>query len=467
MRERHTGTIFRRGGKGPWWISWYEGWTQVRESAGNDRAEAERRLQAKCMALRGLAEPQVELPFRELIEWARRKWGAGRLRHTTAALRTVEGFFGPFPARSITVDMVVLFKFQRATAESLRRELRVLRSLLAEGWARGAMETRMPEDLWAVGPPPVPAAKPAEALPPKSIGTVAALLRDYLADRDRHAKAPGSIRDTLKPLLRLLGRLRLGKVNYVRLERYRADRRQERTQLGGPPSESTLNRELTYLRAAMRRGVRLGVVKIVPPFPMAPESQAREDFASSSQAAAIVAFLRPGDPGLADLVEFLALTGWRRREAQELPWSEVRWDRGCIVLPPARTKTARERVMPIAGVGAVQELLERRKAQAVEGCPWVFHREGKPIKHFRRSWKTATKAAGCPGLRVHGLRRSLARNHRLAGIPEPVTMAIAGWRDLRSLRRYAVVDESEMSAALLKAGALAASAPVGEPAPPK
>lgn len=283
--------------------------------------------------------------------------------------------------------------------------------------------------------------------------TVAELLSGYLADRDMHAKRPESIRDTCRPLLRHLGALELAAVDYPRLQAYREARSREPTQFGSPPSPSTLNRELTYLRAAWRRSWRLGASGSPPAFPMAPEAQPRQDFASTGQIDRLLTLLRPRHPDVADLVEFLAVTGWRRREALELPWSEVRWAEGRVVVPPARTKKARARVLPL--VGPVLEILRRR--QAMNGSAMVFHRGGRPIRYFRRSWRTATTAAGLDGLHVHGLRRSLARNHRLAGIPEIVTMALAGWEDIRSLRRYSVVNEPDIAAALIQAAAVRTS----------
>jgi integrase len=51
--------------------------------------------------------------------------------------------------------------------------------------------------------------------------------------------------------------------------------------------------------------------------------------------------------------------------------------------------------------------------------PWAFHRAGKPIKEFRRSWKTACRAAGVPGRIAHDFRRAAVRNLvARPGIPE-------------------------------------------------
>lgn len=67
------------------------------------------------------------------------------------------------------------------------------------------------------------------------------------------------------------------------------------------------------------------------------------------------------------------------------------------------TKNGEGRSFPITP--ALRALLERRqeytrrceRAQA-RIIPLVFHRKGRPVQSFRRSWAEACKKAGLPGL---------------------------------------------------------------------
>jgi hypothetical protein len=59
-------------------------------------------------------------------------------------------------------------------------------------------------------------------------------------------------------------------------------------------------------------------------------------------------------------------------------------------------------------------------------CPFVFHRRGERIVHFRAAWKNACKAAGCPGTLVHDMRRSALRTFERAGVPRSVAMSLVG-----------------------------------------
>ena len=49
-------------------------------------------------------------------------------------------------------------------------------------------------------------------------------------------------------------------------------------------------------------------------------------------------------------------------------------------------------------------------------CPWVFHRDGRRIKVFRKAWENACKRAGIPGRIPHDFRRTAASVPRSGGI---------------------------------------------------
>jgi len=87
------------------------------------------------------------------------------------------------------------------------------------------------------------------------------------------------------------------------------------------------------------------------------------------------------------------------------------------------------------------EALQREQGQII---PWVFHREGEPIRGFRRSWKTACKKAGQPGRIPHDFRRTAVRNLERAGVPRSTAMKMVGHKTEAIYRRYAIVDEVMM-----------------------
>jgi len=242
-------------------------------------------------------------------------------------------------------------------------------------------------------------------------------------------------------VLRHLGSLTVESVRGHTIEDYRAARLKERSARGGPPSQSTVNRELGYLRAAMNRCLDAERIERVPRFKMRSEAEGvRTDWCCAETLRRILEHLAKRHQLLADVVLFAFLTGWRKTEVLHLTWKEVRLEERVITLEPLRNKSRRVRNFPISG--RLVALLSRREAAKVPGCPYVFHRAGERMSDFRKAWRTATKTVGMPDLKVHGLRRSFATYQMLAGIPSAITMSLAGWASDSIYRRYSIVDQA-------------------------
>ena len=82
---------------------------------------------------------------------------------------------------------------------------------------------------------------------------------------------------------------------------------------------------------------------------------------------------------------------------------------------------------------------------------YVFHGgDGRAIVDFKRSWATACRAAGAPGLLFHDLRRSAVRNMIRAGVPQSVAMRISGHRTAAMFLRYDITSDEDKRDALVK-----------------
>lgn len=119
--------------------------------------------------------------------------------------------------------------------------------------------------------------------------------------------------------------------------------------------------------------------------------------------------------------------------------------------------------------GRLRDILEQQLAQtealqrATEKIiPWLFPRDGKQIKTFRRSWISACVDAGFGHVikntkgkvikkiadRIpHDFRRTAVRNLERAGVARSAAMKMVGHKTESIYRRYAIADESMLQEA--------------------
>ncbi len=225
----------------------------------------------------------------------------------------------------------------------------------------------------------------------------------------------------------------------ARLDAYAAHR------LAAGAARQTVNTELSALRRGFHLALEKGLLATMPPIRLPKVRNTRTGFFEPGGFAALLlelpAYLRAP-------IRFLHLTGWRAREAFTLTWERVDWEGQVIRLAADETKGGDARLFPFGCAPELKELLEVQWAKRRR--LFVFHRDGQPIRSYRRAWASACRRAGLAGRLVHDLRRSAARDLRRAGVSEGEIMRLCGWKTRAMFDRYNIIDEQDLAQAVAK-----------------
>jgi integrase len=259
-----------------------------------------------------------------------------------------------------------------------------------------------------------------------------------LIEQDRRNNGRGTNLYPLKHVERLLGGIPLEVLRTADVERFKATRLEE----GAEPG--TVNQALALLRRGYALAMRQEFLDRAPYIQKLRENPPREGFLEVPAFRKLVKALEVLDQPVADAVAWLYGTGWRRREALGLEWTELELETGHITLPAERVKT--RTIRRIKAPTALLSMLKRRW-EARSG-PLVFHRGGGPIVEFRGPWTRAVEAAGVPWLIPHDMRRSFCHVATQAGVAQKVIMELGGWVTISTFQRYNIVSDAQATAGL-------------------
>jgi len=149
-------------------------------------------------------------------------------------------------------------------------------------------------------------------------------------------------------------------------------------------------------------------------------------------------------PWLDHLIVAALETGCRQGELLQLQWSEVRWPtplkRGFLFLPAAKTKTKRDRAVPITK--PLLAVLEMRRhgpdGKDHDADAYVFGSSvGEMRRDIKTQWGRVLKAAKLTDLRFHDLRRTAASRWLESGVvPLHQISAWLGHVDIKTTSIY-------------------------------
>lgn len=279
--------------------------------------------------------------------------------------------------------------------------------------------------------------------------TVNELLDDVV--KDHEIKGRKSVRTTkyhMNPVRLHLGSTRAASVTAKTIERYISARQAEGV------ANTTIDRELEFIRRAFRLGVSSGLVGFVPEVPqlVARHANARSGFFGHEAFFAVLKQIP--SPDFRDFLEWLFFTGMRPGEINSLTWESYDRETRTLRLRTSDTKAnTRPRVIPITG--PLEPVFARRIEARRLDVPTIFHANscrlvrqvGGLYNRFYRQWRAACAAVGIQGAIPYDLRRTAIRNLRDAGVPERVAMEISGHTSRATFDRYGIVDERDISEA--------------------
>ncbi len=258
--------------------------------------------------------------------------------------------------------------------------------------------------------------KPAE--------TVADIMAEYLADKDRTATSPARLRDAWKPLAPAFGHLRPEHITRQLTRDYADQRRREGRQDG------TIRKELGTLRAALRwYDKKTPAVVEVPPMP-----PPRDRVLTRAEVERLIEAADAFHIKLA--IRLLWATAARKEAILQLTWAQVDFDRRIIVLTRAdETKRRKNRGIVPFGPRLLAELTAAKAAALTDH---VIEWAGKPVLQIRKGFDRACERAKLADVSPHVLRHSAAVAMVEAGRPMEEVAQLLGHSDIRvTFRVYA------------------------------
>jgi integrase len=225
---------------------------------------------------------------------------------------------------------------------------------------------------------------------------------------------------------------------------------------------ASINHQTGLLRRALELAHRDGVLPGVIHVQRLPVNNRRTGFFERADLDPVVAKL---PDYLQDFARAANLLAWRKGELVNLKWADIVGNE----IRLWNSKNGHGRTIVIAA--DLRAIIDRRwqarewkdKQGITHVSEYVFHRQGKRVGDYRKSWATACIAAGLYEVvgvkpdgtqvkkktrRFYDLRRSGVRNMIRAGVHERVAMDVSGHRTRSVFDRYNITNEADLRTAV-------------------
>lgn len=274
-----------------------------------------------------------------------------------------------------------------------------------------------------------------------TVGHLLDNLESEYREQDR-ASLP-DLKGKIKRLTERFGRIRAAEFGTDDIRRFKAEMKRE------DYAPASINRYLEVLKRAFNRGLQHDppLIGRIPHFELLDEDNTREGFLEHDQYRRLLKCL---PEYLIGALIFAYHLGIRKGALKKLRRDQVDWAARVIRQGQKPGVKKVGRVLPIYDDMIPWLEMEMAAWYLTPKCPWLLHRDGHQLADFRKSWATATREAGVPGLLFHDLKRSAIRNMERAGVPRSQAKAITGMKTESIYMRYAIVNEQDVHAAARK-----------------
>lgn len=228
---------------------------------------------------------------------------------------------------------------------------------------------------------------------------VEAVLRRYYAE---HGSEVRSLDTSKRAVDRLIARYKdksVAEINISSIKEYERDLRKQGL------ANSTINRLLSVLKAALKHSVKNGELKHAPHIPTLATARPKERWLTRDEAAQLLRACRGRThQHLALFIRLGLYTGARHQAILQLTWDRVDLETGRIDYRlPGEPETKKRR--PHAPVRNALLTTLRRARKNADGKYVVSHR-GKPLKSIKGAFRGACKRAGLKGVTPHTLKHT-------------------------------------------------------------
>ena len=303
------------------------------------------------------------------------------------------------------------------------------------------------------GPSPTPRRSPRVP----SVTPDGPTLRDFLENsfmpvyrRDRANRTVLAAQGACKSIIRRLGFLTIGEVNYRAVDDFISVRRAEGCRA------RTISLALQLLAQALALAVDYGMLAEVPKMPKSPRDRRKPvPFLTVEEQRKLLRAMRPdpmvppGRTGAKDRLSYLAVlvglnVGLRRQEILTRRWEDIGWAEGRhgVLHVRANSEFRGKTESSIRDVPIPPELRsELEETWVSAGRPatgWIFanpRNKNLPRLSFRKALEAGCRDAHVPLVSPHGLRHSWASRMMIEGKPRRWIIEVGGWRDGQMLDR--------------------------------